>query len=439
MGYYITLSLGKRSFAWKYQVPPEISLLFLGEHRAHRPAALSDDAEDDTTAFVGFEATASQVRRSLDALGLTRSFFEAVYQEYRPTWVAFISSYLSAWREAIDELGDHGRRGRRAAARRRRGIDRIQRVVRGASASDEFDAAIEWLRRADRQELRSYGGEPKPFLPVCSLQAPIDFSDDCMISASVLGEFISDGEESLPEIINLLTIRLILEAMNSRARVRLDLRELVREEEGYDIDALIPSSVEDLASKVIWYQRAFDAIAGGNKEIQAEIARHSIAHSFRALQSAGISSYEKGRRLEQFLERVIQASIGLEVACKNVRTETQELDLVLKNNVAGTFWSSLNSPFIYVECKNWVGVVGIAEARIFESKMRQSGPYCRLGVFVALNGTTRPFRDHLAAIRRDGIGVAIITGKDFERLLRLPNADATRWLEDVLTTQLSHT
>jgi hypothetical protein len=123
---------------------------------------------------------------------------------------------------------------------------------------------------------------------------------------------------------------------------------------------------------------------------------------------------------------------------KTIRTEAEELDLILKNDISGTFWSSLNSPFIYVECKNWATPVGIPEARIFESKMRQNGPYCRIGIFVALNGTTKPFREHISAIKRDGIGVAIITRDDFQKLLRSPDFDTTQWLEDILTRYLSH-
>jgi len=432
MSCHIILSLGRISFDWKNSPPAEIALLFLGKHRIHRPADVDCDGEDDSTAFVGIETTALQARRSLDSLGLTRAFFETLYDEYRPGYVDLLTSgYLAGYRASVLlHSSDQGTESDREL----RLVDRAVRLLRTGSASGDFDAAVEWLRRPCRPLLLNPYRQD-PILPVFTDHDAIFSDDDRVIPASVLGEFLQEGERDLPEIANLLKVRLILEAMEPKKRVRLDLGGFVRE--GGNFDALIPSSVEDLAWKATLYQRTFDAITGGNETIRVETARHRIADSFRDLRSTDVSRYEKGRRLERFLEDVVEASIGLEVASKAVRTEDEELDLILKNNVPGTFWSSLNSPFIYVECKNWASAVGTSEARVFESKMRQGGPYSRLGLFVALNGTTKPFRDHLAAIRRDGICVAVITGEDFDRLLRLPDVGVIKWLENVITAQFS--
>ena len=126
---------------------------------------------------------------------------------------------------------------------------------------------------------------------------------------------------------------------------------------------------------------------------------------------------------------------GFDVLVKKLLVETQELDIVLKNTSKNDFIKSLNSSFIIVECKNWSSPVGVAEARVFESKYREMGNKVNLGFFVAINGVTKPFTTHIYNLIRDGINLIVIDNKDIEEFLYSENLDLNDWLENLISHQ----
>jgi hypothetical protein len=123
------------------------------------------------------------------------------------------------------------------------------------------------------------------------------------------------------------------------------------------------------------------------------------------------------------------------VLSKNLLTETQELDLVLKNTSNNDFMRSLNTPFILVECKNWSSPVGVAEARVFESKYREAGKKVNLGIFIALNGVTKPFKRHLNNLIRDDVNLIVIDDEKINNYLYSEKLDIGIWLEKIISKQ----
>lgn len=66
-----------------------------------------------------------------------------------------------------------------------------------------------------------------------------------------------------------------------------------------------------------------------------------------------------------------QSSIeGFEITKKRMVNGVEEIDLVIKNNINKPFWSSLSSPCIFTECKNWSEKVGAKEIRDFEVNVK---------------------------------------------------------------------
>jgi hypothetical protein len=173
--------------------------------------------------------------------------------------------------------------------------------------------------------------------------------------------------------------------------------------------------------------------------VYRELARRRIREDWERLHRPDLSNFDKGGMLEEFLRTLFDVAEGLEIVGKNIRTEDQELDLVLKNGVQRHFRTTLASPLILVECKNWSTPVATAEARVFERKLRQAGPRCALGLFLTLHGVTRPFLGHLNAIRRDGIYGIVITGEQIGQLLLSAEFDAVSWLEGLIAEQLAVT
>lgn len=96
---------------------------------------------------------------------------------------------------------------------------------------------------------------------------------------------------------------------------------------------------------------------------------------------------QRGDALERLVEALFSAEgHDLKVAEKNFRTDEEEVDLVLRSNLPDAFWLAQNSPYWFVECKNWSKPVGVAEIRVFESKMDDRKSSVRIGVFVSASG-----------------------------------------------------
>jgi hypothetical protein len=78
----------------------------------------------------------------------------------------------------------------------------------------------------------------------------------------------------------------------------------------------------------------------------------------------------KGKSFESITESFIKMVPELEIVGRNVRIESEELDLVVKNENKRLFWQRLGSPII-VECKNWSVPVDAKEIRDLVQKMRE--------------------------------------------------------------------
>jgi hypothetical protein len=114
---------------------------------------------------------------------------------------------------------------------------------------------------------------------------------------------------------------------------------------------------------------------------------------------------------------------------KNLRTEEEEIDLVLSNGLSDPFWSTLTSPIIFVECKNWSKKAGVPELRVFESKMRDRAAICRIGIFVSRSGFTSTFMTRLKAIQADVGMIFAIDGIELAELVSSKRR-ITDWLRE---------
>jgi restriction endonuclease Mrr len=128
---------------------------------------------------------------------------------------------------------------------------------------------------------------------------------------------------------------------------------------------------------------------------------------------------------------IISAPPGLEVSSTRYSTGGEEIDLVLKNNVDRPFWSALDSPLIFVECKNWSSSVGAAELRDFEMKLLNHGPLARVGFFVAPGGFTEGARTELRRGGRSDHTVVLIDGDALNQYVD-SGMPTVEWLERLI-------
>jgi hypothetical protein len=127
---------------------------------------------------------------------------------------------------------------------------------------------------------------------------------------------------------------------------------------------------------------------------------------------------EKKKNLEALGAMLIEMIEGLKVMGKDVRTETEEIDLMVINESEHRFWRRLSNPFL-VECKNWSKPVGASEIRSFDGKKKN----IRFRIMIAINGITgKGEREDARGVIRDlcneGRHIVVLDKKDLEDIAK---------------------
>ena len=139
-------------------------------------------------------------------------------------------------------------------------------------------------------------------------------------------------------------------------------------------------------------------------------AGRDLVSKLRRLRQRDLTTYEKGRLLEEFASDMFGAV--MKVIATDLRSEHGEFDLVLENEQTIPFWLEYGAHAL-VECKNRDRKATLAEAQAFCGKLQ--GLRFRLGFFLSIGGFTRDalrvMQNH--AFRADG---ALIVPIDLEGL-----------------------
>jgi len=95
-------------------------------------------------------------------------------------------------------------------------------------------------------------------------------------------------------------------------------------------------------------------------------------------------SNKKGRALEELLVLIFSTVEGF-IPSHRIRTETEEIDISVRNESKDSFWSKF-TPFILIECKNWSTDCGKNEVVTFQSKLVNRFGLSHIGFLVSVNG-----------------------------------------------------
>ncbi len=127
----------------------------------------------------------------------------------------------------------------------------------------------------------------------------------------------------------------------------------------------------------------------------------------------------KGKLFEKLFVRLLQIDGNFIVCEHNVKTKSEEIDIVIQSNVSSPFWSGVMSPLILLECKNWKDKVGAKEVRDFAGKIENRPKLlCRIGFLVALSGFTSDAEDELLGYRARDFVLATVTGGQVKALIK---------------------
>lgn len=123
---------------------------------------------------------------------------------------------------------------------------------------------------------------------------------------------------------------------------------------------------------------------------------------------------EKGDRLEEAAEHLIEAVHHFSITDRKLRTVTGEIDLVVENS---SHQPAVNchSRYFLVECKNWDETVGAKALRDFAGKLNSAK--CNLGIIFARNGVSGSENENAMgvindAFKDDGTTIVVFTWRD---------------------------
>lgn len=135
----------------------------------------------------------------------------------------------------------------------------------------------------------------------------------------------------------------------------------------------------------------------------------------------------KGGLLEQTLKLLFHTLPGLEHVTSNWRTESEELDLVVRNESPDPVLSKEGS-FWIVECKNWSKRVDPDQVRVLRDKLRARHGRTPFGILVAAGGFTKNVATVLQQQSNTSELIVTLDGDQLDAWIHTP--DRVAWLKE---------
>lgn len=128
-------------------------------------------------------------------------------------------------------------------------------------------------------------------------------------------------------------------------------------------------------------------------------------------------SQSKGKALENLLASILSSVEGFIEIRRDVKTATEEIDLVFHNASRDPFWQK-QSEIIMVECKNWHSQrVGKNELVAFREKMENRYGRCKLGFLVCTERFARTVKTEILRSSKTEYLIVQIDGRDLQNLV----------------------
>lgn len=166
-------------------------------------------------------------------------------------------------------------------------------------------------------------------------------------------------------------------------------------------------------------ETAIAQISGQKKKHTTSWGDFSLKELIQVVETAQ-SSNEKGLALEELMVRLFNEITDFKVNDIRVRTETEEIDIVLLNNSDDPRYKR-ESALLLAECKNWSSKIGKNEFVIFKEKIENRKSRCTLGFLISWNGFTDTFTKEMLRGSREQVLVIPIDGKHIKLAIQKQN------------------
>jgi hypothetical protein len=445
MGNYSLLDIGRIQLAFKNRVPYVCTILF--EPQKLR-VEVHEEEDIPYCEFAGYQTTAQAAIERLQHHGYNEAFFftvlashlEGFEDDYLDTLIVDAPSEVS-----IKEAFEH--------ARFLETLDMSPLIPAGSGVFMTYieflKAILDGRRRSGlERKLAKIGAPPNilqnalrgtSFERVSQTHGYIELHLDDMWglvfelswylptavtrAASILCAICDD----YGDFYDLLVVWLLLKSTAPKASVILDFGDLLEGPKYHEVAATFLNRIkEEAATKALAFQHAFSLLLSKDAELDLMHRRCQVSTLLADL-SKEEDPQRKGHLLEDICCQIFTLSPRLTIESTRLNNKDEELDIVLRNNITRSFFISLRSPIILVECKNWSRPASASVLRDFESKVRNHSNLCHLGIFVALNGFASTDKEVLRRLGRDDIVLVLVTGDNLREL-----AEGTNTLEDWL-------
>ncbi|MEV3896084.1 restriction endonuclease [Streptomyces atroolivaceus] len=250
---------------------------------------------------------------------------------------------------------------------------------------------------------------------------------DNPFAAARAAEVMAVLDRDAPLLVWPMVLSVFLQHLPSDTLVTLDISEAAAEHQEADPHAYAAQywadSAESLSGTAQTLGRLFGVLSAFDNKLGRDFwfARAAdILKRLNSLRDSGdeSSTKERGDALEALFDSLMRTEEPeLQVVEKNFRTTEEEIDILASNGLLDPFWVAHGSPLILVECKNWTDKPGVPELRVFESKIRDRGALCKIGIFVSTSGFTKTFLKRLKKFQSaDGV-IFAVDGVDLDQIV----------------------
>lgn len=143
------------------------------------------------------------------------------------------------------------------------------------------------------------------------------------------------------------------------------------------------------------------------------------------------TSKKKGKLFEDFVKMFVRLEPGFKIVKRNLRTKSEEIDILIQNKVLSPHWLKYNSPYIMVEAKNWNERIEAKHIRDFVTKIRNHEGYSTMGFFFSTSGFSKGCESELVGIRNTPLKLALIDGEMITKFLK-GNHELREFIEEKL-------
>ncbi len=445
MGHYSQLYIGNLYLRWKYDIPAFLTFLF-----DEADYYCVKNEEEEYFEEIGYKTSTSKSLAVLDKYGYDLDFFSQIYHFFYPE---LQKTFIETAKEKISENNDHKLSESEIDEELAKHLAKFPKVgrweeledfvkfIRALMCSDFKSLPFDQPYKITLQDGKEYQIDSEEYLKSSRYES-LNFIDYEALQMYVLGKSLNFPpwilnlcqlfDESFfyeyPEIISLMFLRCVLEAVSHEKEIKLELSDIVEtEQEVLDLHSELANS---LVEKVNLYNKVFHSLFLKEEDIRTRYI-HSECKSL--IESCSISDkYQKGLILERIVELLFGENGAFEVIDKRVSTGDEEIDLVIKNTIGSPFWQAFNSPLFFVECKNWNKSVGSKEIRDFEIKLQNHSKLAKIGFFVSYNGFTSEAITELKRAGREDYHIVLLDKNHINDYLKSKKRFYL-WLENIVS------